>query len=444
MLWDRFGNSPRCRSSGLRRSGVGSPTTHRRLSACRPSARCKAVRAGLKNRRLCDHTVRLGLHEGGTNRSAAGASSSQPATSCRGTSLRRAIRSSRPTPWRRGCSRDGCGRNAGIWKQRRLISICERRPTAASAAAARTNPSRGGAGCASADQGRKASQEASPHFSNKRAHRGCESVKVVVPQRLFPDLRRAPMPTECSAEQFDFGVVEGRPVVAAFDAGLVTSDAGALLLGSTNRAIDLIGRFAACFRDRRCAELIEHEVATLVGQRVFGIALGYEDLNDHDDLRHDPAMAVLAGKLAARRKDCAPVAGKSTLNRLELSRAEPTRYHKIAYDQAANRSACGRGIPGGARTGAAADHSRSRCHRRSVARGSGRPVFPRLLRLPLLYAALCVRRAAPSGGQASSLEHRWGGWRGGGSGRGSSRRSGAAGHSCASFCAPIAALRART
>ena len=143
------------------------------------------------------------------------------------------------------------------------------------------------------------------------------------------------MPTECSAEQFDFGVVEGRPVVAAFDAGLVTSDAGALLLGATDRAIDLIGRFAACFRDQRRAELIEHAVATLVGQRVFGIALGYEDLNDHDDLRHDPAMAVLAGKLAARRKDCAPVAGKSTLNRLELSRAEPTRYHKIAYDPAA-------------------------------------------------------------------------------------------------------------
>jgi hypothetical protein len=143
------------------------------------------------------------------------------------------------------------------------------------------------------------------------------------------------MATECSAEQFDFGNVEGRPVVAAFDAGLVTSDAGALLLGATDRAIDLIGRFAGCFRDRRCAELIEHEIATLVGQRVFAMALGYEDLNDHDDLRNDPVMAVLAGKLAARRKDCAPVAGKSTLNRLELSQAEPTRYHKIAYDQAA-------------------------------------------------------------------------------------------------------------
>jgi hypothetical protein len=76
-------------------------------------------------------------------------------------------------------------------------------------------------------------------------------------------------------------------------------------------------------------------MATLVGQRVFAIALGYEDLNDHDELRHDPLMAVLAGKLTARRQDCAPVAGKSTLNRLELSREEPSRYHRIAYDAAA-------------------------------------------------------------------------------------------------------------
>src|SRR6266545_7155470 len=140
------------------------------------------------------------------------------------------------------------------------------------------------------------------------------------------------MPTECSAERFDFGGVEGRAVEAAFDAGLVTSDAGALLVGATDRAIDLIGRFAACFRDWRCAELIEHEVVTLVGQRVVAIALGYEDLNDHDELRHDPAMAVLAGKLSARRRDCAPVAGKSTLNRLELSLLASTRYHKISHN----------------------------------------------------------------------------------------------------------------
>ena len=146
------------------------------------------------------------------------------------------------------------------------------------------------------------------------------------------------MPTECIAEQFDFGMVEGRAVEAAFDAGLVTSDAGALLLRATDRAIGLMDRFAACFHDERRRKLIEHEVATLVGQRVFAIALGYEDLNDHDELRHDPMMAVLAGKLEARRADCAPVAGKSTLNRLELSELAPTRYHKISHNPIAIRT----------------------------------------------------------------------------------------------------------
>src|SRR5580704_7681334 len=140
------------------------------------------------------------------------------------------------------------------------------------------------------------------------------------------------MPTACIPDLFGFEPVEGRDVVAAFDAGMVTSDAGALLLGATDRAIKMMERFASCFHDGRRSELIEHEVATLVGQRVFGIALGYEDLNDHDELRHDPMMAVLAGKLEARREDCAPVAGKSTLNRLELSRLEPTRYHKISHN----------------------------------------------------------------------------------------------------------------
>ena len=138
------------------------------------------------------------------------------------------------------------------------------------------------------------------------------------------------MPTECNLELFDFARVEGRAVVAAFDGGRITSDAGALLLGATERVIGLTRRLAACFTDRRNPELIEHDVATLVMQRVVGIALGYEDLIDHDELRHDPVMAVLAGKLAARRSDCAPLAGKSTLNRLELSRPEPSRYAKLA------------------------------------------------------------------------------------------------------------------
>src|SRR6266851_6603625 len=140
------------------------------------------------------------------------------------------------------------------------------------------------------------------------------------------------MPTECTPDFFGFEPVEGREVIAAFDAGAITSDAGALLLGATDRAIKMMDRFVACFHDARREELIEHEIVTLVGQRVFGIALGYEDLNDHDDLRHDPMMAVLAGKLEARREDCAPVAGKSTLNRLELSKLEPTRYHKISHN----------------------------------------------------------------------------------------------------------------
>src|SRR5712691_5147362 len=140
------------------------------------------------------------------------------------------------------------------------------------------------------------------------------------------------MPTECSPDLFGFAPVEGREVVAAFDGGAITSDAGALLLGATDRAIRMMDRFAGCFHDMRRQHLIEHEVVTLVAQRVFGIALGYEDLNDHDDLRHDPMMAVLAGKLEAQREDCAPVAGKSTLNRLELSRLQPTRYHKICQN----------------------------------------------------------------------------------------------------------------
>ena len=144
------------------------------------------------------------------------------------------------------------------------------------------------------------------------------------------------MQTECSADLFGFAPVEGRAVVAAFDGGAVTSDAGALLLGATDRAIGLIERFADCFEDNRSAGQVEHRIETLVGQRIFGLALGYEDLIDHDQLRHDPILAVLAGKLRANRSDCAPLAGKSTLNRLEHApAAAPSRYHRIGHDPAA-------------------------------------------------------------------------------------------------------------
>ena len=144
------------------------------------------------------------------------------------------------------------------------------------------------------------------------------------------------MPTQCSQDSLDFGTVEGRQVVAFFDGGCITSEAGALLLGATDKTIGLVERFAACFIDARSPDLIEHSLETLVGQRLFGLALGYEDLNDHDQLRNDPVMAVLAGKLESRRKGCAPVAGKSTLNRLEQAlRGGAGRYHRIGHDDTA-------------------------------------------------------------------------------------------------------------
>jgi len=142
------------------------------------------------------------------------------------------------------------------------------------------------------------------------------------------------MPTQCNAEQLQFSCVERRRVVAAFDGGTVSSDGGALLLGRTDAAIGLIDRLAGCFSDARDPDLIEHTVRTLLGQRVFGMALGYEDLNDHECLRHDPVFGALLGKLEPKRRaDCAALAGKSTLNRLELHPAQAvSRYHKIRPD----------------------------------------------------------------------------------------------------------------
>ena len=126
------------------------------------------------------------------------------------------------------------------------------------------------------------------------------------------------MQTECSATLFEFEAVERRAVVAGFDGGNITSNAGALLLGQVDRGLGLVRRFARCFTDRRDARYVEHRIETLVGQRIFGLVLGDEDLNDHDELRKDPTFAVLAGKLhSVLRSDCEALAGKSTLNRLE-------------------------------------------------------------------------------------------------------------------------------
>ena len=118
------------------------------------------------------------------------------------------------------------------------------------------------------------------------------------------------MPTECNPVSMRFARLKGRDVVADFGGGTMTSDAGALLLGATDRAIGLVERFSGCFSDGRSADRVVHDVETLVGQRVFGIALGYEDLLDHDELRHDPVLGAVLRRLEARRRDCAPLGGQ--------------------------------------------------------------------------------------------------------------------------------------
>ena len=173
------------------------------------------------------------------------------------------------------------------------------------------------------------------------------------------------MPTECNRALFEFPRVEGRAVVAGFDGGKITSEAGALLLGAADQVIGLTRRLAGCFRDDRDPAFVEHTLETLLMQRVVGIALGYEDLVDHDELRHDPVLAVLAvlaGKLEARRSDCAPLAGKSTLNRLEHGRSEPSRYARISADAGAIE-ALFVDLFLDAHEGAEPDHARSRCYR---------------------------------------------------------------------------------
>ena len=147
------------------------------------------------------------------------------------------------------------------------------------------------------------------------------------------------MPTECTQRSFAFHSLGRREVVARFDGGQITSDAGGLLLRETEQKTGIIAQFADCFVDYRDPDLIEHTVYELVAQRVYGLSLGYEDLNDHDQLRHDPLLAVLVGKQdplgenrASRRDRGKALAGKSTLNRLErtpIGASAKSRYKKI-------------------------------------------------------------------------------------------------------------------
>jgi hypothetical protein len=133
--------------------------------------------------------------------------------------------------------------------------------------------------------------------------------------------------TECSQCSFGFEALGSREIVARFDGGAISSDGGAFLLRQTDRRLNLLPRLAECFLDGRNQSMVDHSILEMLAQRVYGLALGYEDLNDHEQLRRDPVFGVLAGREELEE----PLAGKSTLNRMELGAGVKDRYKKITF-----------------------------------------------------------------------------------------------------------------
>src|SRR5438445_8740510 len=133
--------------------------------------------------------------------------------------------------------------------------------------------------------------------------------------------------TECNQCCFGFEACGSREIVARFDGGTISSDGGAFLLRQTDKRLNLLPRLAECFLDGRNQALIDHSVLEMLSQRVYGLALGYEDINDHEQLRKDPVFGILAG----REELDEPLAGKSTLNRMELGAGAKDRYKKITF-----------------------------------------------------------------------------------------------------------------
>src|SRR5713226_9122262 len=133
--------------------------------------------------------------------------------------------------------------------------------------------------------------------------------------------------TECIQSSFGFKVCGSREIVARFDGGTISTDGGAFLLRQTDKRLNLLPRLAECFLDGRNPDLIEHSILEMLSQRVYGLALGYEDLNDHEQLRKDPVFGILAGSADLNE----PLAGKSTLNRMELGTGTKDRYKKITF-----------------------------------------------------------------------------------------------------------------
>jgi len=135
--------------------------------------------------------------------------------------------------------------------------------------------------------------------------------------------------TECIQDRLAFSSAQGkREIVAEFSGGTISSDGGGLLLRETDAKMNVLARFSQCFLDGRNPALTEHSVEQMVQQRVHALALGYEDLNDHDQLRHDPVLGWMSGKAEPGLE---PLASKSTLNRMELGTGIATRYKKITF-----------------------------------------------------------------------------------------------------------------
>jgi len=133
--------------------------------------------------------------------------------------------------------------------------------------------------------------------------------------------------TECNQSGFGFEACGSREIVARFDGGIISSDGGAFLLRQTDQRLNLLPRLAECFLDGRKQEQVEHSIQEMLSQRIYGLALGYEDINDHEQLRNDPVFGILAGSKELDE----PLAGKSTLNRMELGGGTRDRYKKITF-----------------------------------------------------------------------------------------------------------------
>lgn len=146
-----------------------------------------------------------------------------------------------------------------------------------------------------------------------------------------------PSSTNFSLNEFNFGSLKGRKVIANFEGGRITSDAGIVLMAELDKKLKITSHFAECFQDYRDSSYVNYSVHQLLTQRVYGIVLGYEDVNDHDKLRNDPALAIALEKLNFIESNQKTLAGKSTINRLEycpetIINQKSSRYHKIEHD----------------------------------------------------------------------------------------------------------------